>query len=141
MQHIGKHYESHLSIHLIFVVKYRKKLLIKYGEEIKDLLLERSNTSTKYQIREMEVDKDHIRMLIDYLPSESISNIVKQLKSFSVYHIWDRHGKELRQQFWKRKMFWSPSYYVSSVGDVNRDIVEKYIREQGTKPQTIHPRS
>ena len=38
--------------------------------------------SNKYEIKEMEVDKDHIHMLIDYLPSESISNIVKQLKKF-----------------------------------------------------------
>lgn len=30
----------HLSIHLIFVVKYRKKLLIKFGDDMKKLLLE-----------------------------------------------------------------------------------------------------
>lgn len=141
MNHETKHYESHLSIHLILVVKYRKQLLIKYGEEIKELLKERSELSNTFEISKMEADKDHIHLLINFLPTEPISNIVKQLKSYSVYHIWDRHEKELKHQFWKRKMFWSPSYYVSSVGNVDREVVTKYIKAQGTRPQTIHPRS
>jgi putative transposase len=141
MSHKSKHYTSNLSIHLIFVVKYRKQLLIKYGNEIKELLTKRAEMSDSFSIKEIEVDKDHAHMLIDYIPSEPISNIVKQLKSHSTFHIWEKYGKELSNQFWKRKMFWSPSYYVSSVGEVNREIVENYIKEQGTRPQTIHPRS
>ena len=141
MNHETKHYESHLSIHLILVVKYRKQLLIKYGEEIKELLKERSELSNTFEISKMEADKDHIHLLINFLPTEPISNIVKQLKSYSVFHIWDRHEKELKNQFWKRKMFWSPSYYVSSVGNMDNEVVTEYIKAQGTRPQNIHPRS
>lgn len=38
-------------------------------------------------------------------------------------------------------MFWSPSCYVSSVGNVDNEVVTEYIKAQGTRPQTIHPRS
>ena len=135
------HNISKLSIHLVFVVKYRKQLLIKYGNEIKQLMQERSDASKKFAIIEMEVDKDHIHFIIEYLPTESISNIVKQLKSYSVFHIWAKHEVELSRQFWKRKMFWSSGYYVASVGEINTTAIEKYIKTQGTRAQTIHTRS
>ena len=45
--------------HLIFVCKYRKKLLTKFGSEIKQLFLDIAEENDLI-IVEMEVDKDHI---------------------------------------------------------------------------------
>lgn len=123
----------HLTAHLIFVTKYRKKLLIKFGDEIKELLLTCANGDDKFEIEHIEVDKDHIHMMINYHPTETISNIVRKLKSYSVYHIWNNHNDELTIQFWKKKMFWSKSYFVCSIGDASREIVENYIKTQGGK--------
>ena len=136
-----KHFSSNLTIHLIFVVKYRKQLLLKFGDEIEQLMIGKSNMATTYNIREIECDKDHIHLLIDYLPTESISNIVKQLKAYSVFHIWERNEEILKRQFWKKKMFWSNSYYVASVGDVNQEIVSSYIKSQNMREQKIHPQN
>ena len=49
-----------LTYHFIFVCKYRKKLLIKYGEVVKQIMFD---ISKKYDftIKKMEVDKDHIK--------------------------------------------------------------------------------
>jgi len=44
--------------HLIFVTKYRKKLLIKYGDEIKQILSDIVEEKD-FEIIKMEVDKDH----------------------------------------------------------------------------------
>lgn len=120
-----------LHFHLIFVVKYRKKLLIKYGEKIKSLLLEAALQTKKFNIEKIEVDQDHIHMLVELHPTETISNVVKKLKSYSTYHIWQHDEENLKNQFWKEKMFWSKSYYVRSVGEVDLDVVKKYIEEQG----------
>ena len=81
------HCVSNLNCHLIFVCKYRKPLLEKYGEEIKNLCLECANNSTKFEIDTMEVDNDHIHFMINYSTHETIKNIVKQLKSYTTYHI------------------------------------------------------
>ena len=53
------HSKYNIKYHLIFVCKYRKKLLIKYGEEIKQIM---KDISYRYDfdILEIEVDKDHI---------------------------------------------------------------------------------
>lgn len=120
-----------LNFHLIFVVKYRKQLLIRYGEKVKELLLESADQSKKFDIDKIEVDKDHVHMIIRMNPTETISNVVKRLKSYSTYHLWQYDDENLRNQFWKEKMFWSKSYFVRSVGVVDYDTVEKYIEEQG----------
>jgi putative transposase len=120
-----------LQFHLIFVVKYRKKLLIKYGEKMKELLMDSANQSNKFQINTIEVDKDHVHMIIEMNPTETISNIVKRLKSYSTFHIWKYDEDNLSHQFWKNKMFWSKSYFVRSIGDIDYETVERYIEQQG----------
>lgn len=120
-----------LQFHLIFVVKYRKQLLIRYGDKIKELLLESAKQSKKFDITKIEVDKDHVHMLVEMHPTETISNVVKRLKSYTTYHIWQFDEDNLKYQFWKEKMFWSKSYFVRSVGDVDRDRVKAYIENQG----------
>lgn len=54
--------------HLIFVCKYRKKLLTKFGSEIKQLFLDIAEENDLI-IVEMEVDKDHIHLLVQYNPN------------------------------------------------------------------------
>ena len=65
--------------HLIFVCKYRKKLLIKFGNEIKQLFLDIAEEKD-LSIIEMEVDKDHIHILVKYNPTQSILEIVRHFK-------------------------------------------------------------
>ena len=120
-----------LHFHLIFVVKYRKKLLMRYGDKVKSLLLESAEQSKKFHIEKLEVDHDHVHMLIQMHPTETISNIVKRLKSYTTYHLWQYDEENLINQFWKEKMFWSKSYFVRSVGEIDIDVVKKYIDEQG----------
>ena len=81
------HSKFTLKYHIIFVCKYRKKLLIKYGEEIKQII---KDISYKYDfdILEIEVDKDHIHILVDSEPTRSISKVINLMKSYTTFHIW-----------------------------------------------------
>jgi putative transposase len=49
--------------HLIFGVKYRKPLLIPYGQRMKELLHQIA-AGSDFAIREMEVDRDHVHLMI-----------------------------------------------------------------------------
>lgn len=71
--------EYRSSNHSIFVCKYRKKLLIKLGDEIKDIIMNISAESD-FDIETMEVDVDHIHLLINSVPKLSLLSIVKKLK-------------------------------------------------------------
>ena len=57
MDYISQNHSKHLlMVHLIFSCKYRKKLLIKYGNEIKKILYDISEEKDLNMI-EMEVVK------------------------------------------------------------------------------------
>ena len=79
-----------LMVHLIFVVKYRKPLASVYEQDIKKKIQDISQTS-RFEIDTMEIDKDHIHLLIRYEPNISISQIVRKLKSETTYDLWQKH--------------------------------------------------
>jgi len=95
------HCKYRLTAHIIFVVKYRKNLLNVYGDEIKALLL-KSSENKRFKITQMEVDLNHIHLLVDFEPSCSIGYIVKTLKAYSTTHIWQSHP-ELNEHFLEKK--------------------------------------
>lgn len=67
-------------VHLIFVTKYRKKLL--YGafrDDIKQWIFD-TYVKNHWYIKRMETDKDHIHILLQYNPVDSIKEIVTKLK-------------------------------------------------------------
>lgn len=122
-----------LQIHLIFVVKYRKKLLT---ESINDDILQKLfDISKKYdfEIKAMNFDNDHLHMLISMKPSVSVSQIVRVLKQESTVYIWKKHKHFLKIHFWKEHTFWSDGYFVASIGNANEKTIQKYIAEQGNE--------
>lgn len=118
--------------HLIFVSKYRKQLLIKYGNEIKQILSDIAEEKD-FEIIEMEVDKDHVHLLVSYNPTQAILDIVRLLKQMSTYRIWRQNNNYLylSKQFWKEKTFWSDGYFACSIGNISKETIEKYIQSQG----------
>jgi putative transposase len=71
-----------LMYHIIFVVKYRKGLLEQYGEEVKRDL-ETISRISGFRIREMEVDRDHIHLMVESIPKLASAQIVRRLKAGS----------------------------------------------------------
>lgn len=70
---------------MIFVVKYRKELLVgEVSEDMKQIVFEISKLpDSLFSIETMETDKNHIHMLIDIDPTVSASSIVSRIKSIS----------------------------------------------------------
>ena len=78
----SKHY---LKCHLIFVCKYRKKLLVgQLNDDIKQIFQSIAD-DYDFEIEVMETDKDHIHFLIRYIPRLSISQMVRRLKQESTH--------------------------------------------------------
>ena len=133
MDYTSKNHSKYLLMaHLIFVTKYRKQLLVKYGDEIK-IILEDVSKEKNFKIVTMEVDKDHIHLLVNYSPILSVLEIVRHLKQISTYRIWRQNDNHLHlsKQFWKEKTFWSDGYFACSKGNISKETIEKYIQYQG----------
>ena len=133
---LNKNYKSKnhskfiLTYHIIFVCKYRKKLLIKYGEDVKQIMYDISKRYD-FDIKEMEVDKDHIRMMISSVPKISPLQIVRVLKQQSTIQMWRRYASELKKQYWKENTFWTDGYFCSTIGEVSSKTLKHYIQNQG----------
>lgn len=91
-----KHNKNLLMVHLIFVTKYRKRLF--YGafrEDVKQLLFEACIKHHCY-IKRMETDKDHMHILLQYNPTDSVTKIVSLLKQYSTYYVWKKYPAMLK---------------------------------------------
>lgn len=117
--------------HLIFATKYRKKLLLgKFRQDIKRYIYE-TCTQRHWYIKRMEADKDHIHILLQYNPTDSVTSIVSLLKQQSTYRAWKDNGPMLAKHYWKERTLWSDGYFAASIGTVSQSVIEKYIEEQG----------
>lgn len=122
-----------LQYHLIFVCKYRKKLLLNksISDDIKQLSYDICNKHN-VTIRYMETDKDHIHYMIETEPNMSISDIVNRIKSYTTYHIWQLDKDILKNYiYYDIHKFWTDGYFVCSVGNVSEKQLRKYIENQG----------
>lgn len=131
----GYHHRSHnktkLFVHLVFVIKYRKKLLFgQINTDIKQIIFDTAKSHHWY-ILKMETDQDHIHILLQYPPTDSIRHIVSILKQISTYQIWQMHPHILSKYYWNEHTFWSDGYFAASTGDVSTAMIERYIVSQG----------
>ena len=83
------HRKFSIKYHIIFVCKYRKQLLARkdIGEFMKAEMIRISNNSN-FKIETMEVDNDHIHLLIDSVANISATQIVRKLKQESTISVW-----------------------------------------------------
>ena len=77
----ASHNKYLLQYHLIFVCKYRKKLLVSQNiaDDIKQLSYEICNKHN-VTIKKMETDKDRIHYMIETRPNINFSNFVRTMK-------------------------------------------------------------
>ena len=128
---VNRH-KYYLKVHLVFVCKYRKQLLVnndidlKVKEIFKDI-----ESKSDFNIDIMETDKNHIHLLVSYPPKVSISSIVRKLKQESTINLWKQFPVYLSKHFWKERTFWSDGYFACSIGEANPETVRRYIENQG----------
>jgi len=113
--------------HIVFIPKYRKKTM--YGKVKIDMreIIKTLCQYKKVEIIEGAVCADHVHLCISVPPKISLSEFVGYLKGKSALMIHDRHP-ELSSK-WNRE-FWARGYYVTTIGNVNEETIQKYIREQ-----------
>lgn len=124
------HAKTSLRYHIIFSTKYRRKCLSQIRETVLNAFKETEKVSD-FKILIMELDKDHIHLLLKWKPHFSIEQIVRRLKQMTTKLIWDKEETHLRQFYWKKKELWTGGYFCSTVGNVSEQTLKKYIENQG----------
>ncbi len=87
--------------------------------------------NSDFERETLEVDEDHLHILISSNPNLSVLQIVRKLKQESTVAIWRRFEETLSRHFWKERTFWTDGYFASTIGDVSEETVRRYIETQG----------
>ena len=136
-KHINKsHNKTLLLYHLVCPVRYRRKIFTK---AVKLSLVEICQAiELRYDIHFVEIgtDQDHVHFLIQTIPSECLSEVVKTIKSLTAREIFKKH-KEVKKLLWGGK-FWTSGYYASTVGKyASEKEIAKYVKNQGQQYQQL----
>lgn len=80
-----RHNKNLLMVYLIFVTKYRKKIVLgDFRDAVKQYLFD-TCVKNHWYVKRMETDQDHVHILLQYNPTDSITHIVSILKKHSTY--------------------------------------------------------
>lgn len=127
------------NFHLVFVTKYRKHVFnSKEKRQVMKEILQSIADMYDITIQELEVMPDHIDLLISFNPKHAPSSIVKTIKGRSARE-WFKQYPETKKDLWKGHL-WSSSFFMSTIGDVSKEVVEKYIENQVSEYNKGRPR-
>lgn len=125
------HAKYSLIAHLIFVVKYRHPLLKYLGQDTKSLVKEACRRFG-YNLISCMVHIDHIHILLEYRPSDSISSVVKSLKQYTTYHLRQVNDELISKYIYGNRRFWSKGCFVCSIGKgASYETIRQHIDNQG----------
>lgn len=118
-----------LSVHIVFVTKYRRKVIT--PEILNDLkeIFDRLCKNQKCQLTSFNAESDHCHLLVEMYPDVAPSKLVNTLKTVSSRLI-RRDYKEHLNKFYRKPVFWTGAYCIVSTGGAPKTIVKQYIDSQ-----------
>jgi putative transposase len=99
------------------------------GDFVKLKIIEISSRS-KFDVEKIEVDKNHIHILLTISLTICAASYVRRIKQSTTKSLW-RKFSWLKKPFLLEKTFFSDGYFVCSVVNASAETVRKYIQEQG----------
>lgn len=93
-------------------------------------MIEQVSNKMDCQLIEFNGESDHIHILLDFHPKNSIAAVVGSLKSATARMLKKEFPQEVKKHYWGKVSFWSNSYYVSSCGGAPIEVLKKYIQNQ-----------
>ena len=82
----------------------------------------------RWWISELSVQVDHVHLIIQTNPSDSVAEVVQKLKG-GTSRVIRKEFPELEEFLWGDS-FWADGYFAETVGSVDEDVVRRYIRQQ-----------
>ena len=114
--------------HVIFVPKYRYRILEGKVKDIVDSKLRQISEWYDVEIEEMSIQPDHVHMMISIPPKISVSEFMGVLKGKSAIHLFKTRKRLKEKPYWGNH-FWARGYFVTTVG-IDEDIIRRYINHQ-----------
>ena len=113
--------------HIVFIPKYRKKVLYGKIREFVGKQLRELAHQKGCSIIEGYMVQDHVHMLISIPPKYSVAEIIGYLKGKSAIAVARQFAGKKRN--FNGESFWARGYAVSTVG-FNKEQIQAYVKNQ-----------
>ena len=118
----------HCQYHIIWVPKYRYRVLTgAVGREVFDCI-QIYSSRLGCQVIELNVQADHVHLLIKVPPKQSISNLMGAVKGRAAIRVFKQFPYLKKRPYWGNH-FWAKGYCVDTVG-LDADMIRKYVKYQ-----------
>lgn len=128
----GRGYVYSIQYHLVWCVKYRRKILTIEIEKDLIEILNKIARDNNFEILECSGDLDHIHLLINCSPQHYIPDMIKALKGVSARLLMKKYGEYINEMLWGGHL-WNPSYFIATVSENTEKQIREYIQNQKEK--------
>ena len=125
----------HCQYHIVWVPKYRYRILQGAIKESIESGLRAICGFCRCEVVELNVQPDHVHIVLMVPPKLSISDLMGRLKGQSAQRIFHQFRHLRKKPYWGNH-FWAQGYCVDTVG-LDADKIRKYVRYQEKKEREV----
>ena len=114
--------------HIVWVPKYRFRILKGLIKEHLEKDIRMLSEWKKVEILELNIQEDHIHLVVSIPPKVSISEMMGMLKGKTAIKIFKSYPELKKKPYWGNH-FWARGYFVNTVG-LNEDMIRRYVNFQ-----------
>ena len=121
--------------HIVFTPKYRYRILTGELAASVEQDLRQVCSWKEVEIDEMNVQADHVQMVVSIPPRLSVSDFMGVLKGKTAIRMFKSHPNLKKKPYWGNH-FWSRGYFVNTVS-INEDMIRRYVKFQEAEERKV----
>lgn len=125
----SKHSVHQIGVHFVWTPKFRHCVLEGAIEVELRRVIGETCGHYGWRIEAIEIMPDHVHLFLQIDPFTAPAVVAKTLKSITAIQLFTLFPDLKARRFWGSGL-WSRGTYYGSVGQVNEDVIRKYIEEQ-----------
>lgn len=122
----GAHNLTMLEYHMVFITKYRHKVMKGDIQQFVDKNIREIAEQLKLEVKRLHVDIDHVHFLFTAPPDITISKIANRIKGATSRNV-RVNFPELATRNHSVSSFWATGYFCTTVGEDAETRIQKYI--------------
>ena len=127
----GCHTIFHHRYHIVWVPKYRYKVLQGEIRERIRIIIKQICSELGVEIISGVLSRDHVHMFVEIPPHIAVSTFMQRVKGRTSRKI-QQEFPVLRKRYWGRR-FWARGYFCTTSGNITDDVILQYLG-QHAKP-------
>lgn len=129
----SSHSKYHTRYHIVFVTKYRYRVLTKQMRYRIRELTHQICSQLGARVIKGVLSSNHVHMFVEIPPKHSVSNFMRRVKGCTSRRL-QQEFPALRQRYWGRR-FWARGYFCTTSGNITNEVILNYIENHTDGPQ------